>query len=124
MAPVIIDRMMTAPNALASFALTVNLIVRPRWSSMMSVEDAFQIRNDNELVTPLRDEADELRPPVHADARRLLHIDAGNFSHLVDLVGDDADQDRIAVDLDLDDDDAGVGGVGADRHAEADAQIG
>src|SRR5690242_2418666 len=46
------------------------------------------------------------------------------LSHLVDLVGGEADQHRLAVELDLDDDDACVGRVRKLRHAEADPQVG
>src|ERR1700744_1570835 len=70
-APVTIDRAMTAPKALASLALTVNRMFSPlpALSALESVEDAFHVRNDDKLVTPLGDEADELRLPVHADPR-------------------------------------------------------
>src|SRR6266702_218797 len=120
------DRTITTPNALASLALTVNLMLSPSTSPRRdtnSIQDAFHIGNDDELFTPFGDEADKLRLPVHADARRLLHVGLRNFRDLVDLVGSHADKHRLAVDLDLDDDNARVGRILELRHAEANAQV-
>src|ERR1700751_934739 len=113
---------MITPNALASFTLTVNLILSPSRLSpeTSSIQDAFQVWNDDELFTPLGDETDIFRLPMHADARRLLHVSARNLGDLVDLVGSNAEQDRLVVDLDLDDHDPGVRRFGLPRHAEAD----
>src|SRR6185437_6890585 len=104
---------MMMPNALASFALTVNLICSPLRLSrdLCSIQDAFHAGNDDELFTPLGDEADELRLPMHADAWRRLYVGLRDFGNLVDLVGHHADQHWLVVDLKLDDDDASVGGV-------------
>jgi hypothetical protein len=70
------DSRRTTPKALASLALTVNLMfgLYDLAARLLSIENAFHIRNDNELFTPFRDEADELRLPMHANARRLLRI--------------------------------------------------
>src|SRR5690349_6195545 len=117
---------MIAPKAQANFALTVNLIFSP--SSLApetsSIQDTFHVRYDDELFTPLGDEADELRLPMHADARRLLHIGPRDLGDLVDLVGGDADQDRLIVDADLDHDDPCLRGGFGLRHPETDAQVG
>ena len=71
-----------------------------------------------------RNEADELRSPVHADTRRFLHIGSGNLGDFVDLVGHDPDENGIAVEVYFDDDDAGIRGIAAHGHVETDAQIG
>ena len=39
---------------------------------MRSVENPFEIRDDDELVFPFADSGDEFRLPMHADRRRLL----------------------------------------------------
>src|SRR5690348_15921505 len=114
---------MITPNALASFALTVNLICSPLRLSrdLSSIQDAFHAGNDDELFTPLCDEADEFRLPVHADARRRLYVSLRDFGDLVDLVGHHTDQHGLVVDVELDDDDTRVGRVFRDRHAETNA---
>src|ERR1700744_1475571 len=112
MPPATADSTMTTPKAQASFALTVNLITDPIVpAGTPSIQDAFHVGNDDELFTPFGDETDELRLPMHADARRLLHIGARDLRYLVNLVCRHADQNRLVVDIDLDDDDAAVGRV-------------
>src|ERR1700753_239208 len=115
---------MTTPKAQASFALTVNLMSAPTVSTETpSIQNAFQVRNDDELFTPFGDETNELRLPVHADTRCLLHIGARDLRNLVDLVRGHADQNGLIVDVDFDDDDAGIGGIFRRRHAETDTQV-
>src|SRR3569832_2719304 len=102
MPPATPDRMMIAPNALANLALIVNLISAPVRAGRPLVQNTFHVRYDDELVVPLGDEADELRSPMHADARRLLHIGSNDLGHLVHFVGGESDQNRHVVDLELD----------------------
>ena len=48
----------------------------------------------------------------------------GNLGNLVDLVGANADGDRLAIEFDLEHHDAGIDGRRLLLHAELDAQIG
>src|ERR1700742_3703730 len=115
---------MTTPKAQSSFALTVNLMSAPTVSTETpSIQNAFQVRNDDELFTPFGDETNELQLPMHADARRLLHIGARDLRNFVAPVRGHADQNRLVVDVDFDDDDARIGGILRHRHAETNAQI-
>src|SRR6185312_6154566 len=67
-------------------------------------ENPFHVGDDDEIVVPLADAADEVGAPMHADPWRLLGRGGGDLGHLVYLVGEDADRGGIAVEVDLDDD--------------------
>src|ERR1700722_16843453 len=54
-----------------------------------SVENPFEIRNDDELVFPFADAGYEFRLPMHADRRRLLERCHVQLRDLVDFVGND-----------------------------------
>jgi hypothetical protein len=59
--------MMTAPNAPASFALTVNRIGK---IPSISIENQFRVRDDDEFVPSSGGRGDAFRPSADADRRR------------------------------------------------------
>src|SRR5690606_24344862 len=87
-------------------------------------ENSFHVRNDDEAAIALADALDEFRAPAHADLWCLLNGGGFDVSDIVNFIGEDAGNGRLAVHVHFHHNDTSILVGFRPVHAEHDPEVG